>query len=202
MFQNHRVFGANQTPGIPSDSLTFAKDKTHVCVLCLNRWYRFQLIIIDDSTDGISANVHNRRRVLTAVEVAEKLYAIQADAKEKQAKFGDAPPVQVLTSQDRYIYIYINIFSSTFGFFSRQYQSMFYFSGGLKKIETLMLLSFYCTTSKKMQISLGKTKDGIIIIFRSINRYHCVYRNVVVWNHIDGFKICARGRDSVWGKGL
>lgn len=110
MFQNHRVFGANQTPSIPSDTLNFAKDTTHVCVLCLNRWYRFELIVDGNSSGssgdaggGVSADASTGRRVLTAAEVAEKLYAIQADAEARETKFGATLPVQALTSQDRYV---------------------------------------------------------------------------------------------------
>ena len=83
----------SSNPGIPSDTLNFTTDTTHVCVLCLNRWYRFELLIPDSAT-GV-------QRVLSAPEVARKLYAIKADAEAKDARYGSALPVQVLTSQDR-----------------------------------------------------------------------------------------------------
>jgi hypothetical protein len=34
MFQNKRVFGANQTPGVPSDTLTFAVGYVRLIYVC------------------------------------------------------------------------------------------------------------------------------------------------------------------------
>ena len=61
MFQNLRVFGANQVPGRLRDTLTFAsdgsqRDPKHVAVLSLDRWYGAKCLTNSAHMAGCSAH--------------------------------------------------------------------------------------------------------------------------------------------------